>query len=190
MWLTPIANAMLRRFGSAVLLSLWAAACAAQSPIKHRPASSGAGGDNGLSELEASPDSVHPLRVHVEAPARAGLGAAVPIRLRVTNTGNTQVVVLQVAPAPDYDVTVTRDDGRLVWQRLPTDAVLTTAGLQYPLAPGESHNLEVIEWDQRDLHGRRVGPGRYWVQGIFYGGVAYSGQREIQTDTVSLLVEH
>jgi hypothetical protein len=76
-----------------------------------------------------------------------------------------------------------------VWQRLPPDAVPATAGLLYSLAAGQSHDVETISWGQRDLHGRQVEPGRYEVQGIFYGRVAYSGHSEIQSDTVSLLIE-
>jgi hypothetical protein len=117
------------------------------------------------------------------------VGTAVPVKLVVSNTGSTKVEVLQKAPAPVYDLTITRKDGRIVWQRLPPDGVLLTAGDLYSLAPGQSQELETISWDQRDLRGRQVGPGRYEIQGIFYGGVAYSGHSEIQSDTVSLLIE-
>ncbi len=132
---------------------------------------------------------MHPLRVHVEAPRRAVVGVAVPIKLVVSNTGNTKVQVLQAVPPPAYDLTITRKDGRVVWQRLPPDAYLSTAGLLYSLAPSQSHDVETISWDQQDLHGRQVEPGRYGIQGVFFGRVAYKGQSEIQSDTVSLLIE-
>jgi hypothetical protein len=117
------------------------------------------------------------------------VGTAVPIKLVVSNTGGTKVQVLQAAPPPAYDLIITRKDGRVIWRRLPPDAVLATAGLLYSLTPSQSYDLETISWDQRDLHGRQVEPGRYEIKGSFYGGVAYSGQNEIQSDTVSLLIE-
>jgi hypothetical protein len=129
------------------------------------------------------------LRVHLVSPSRAIVGTAVPFKLVVKNTGTAKAQVLQVAPGPVYDVTVTRPDGRIVWQRMPPDAVLLTAGTLYTLAPGQSRELETISWDQRDLHGRMVEPGRYMAHGVFYGGVAYSGKSEIPTDTISILIE-
>jgi hypothetical protein len=188
LWLPWMADPLRRRVGWTLLLAL-TVGCAGQSSVKHEPASSAAGANYSLGNLQTRPDSMHPLRVHVEAPKRAVVGTAVPIKLVVSNTGGTKVEILQKAPAPDYDLTITRKHGRIVWQRLPPDGVLLTAGLLYSLAPGQSHELETISWDQRDLHGRQVGPGRYEIQGIFYGGVAYSGHSEIQSDTVSLLIE-
>ena len=125
----------------------------------------------------------------VAAPGRAVVGTAVPIKLVVSNSGTTEVQVLQAVPPPAFDLTITRKDGRVVWQRLPPDAALATAGLLYSLAAGQSHDVETISWDQRDLHGRQVEPGLYEIQGIFYGGVAYTGHSEIQSETAPLLIE-
>ena len=182
-----VADVIRRRVGW-VLLGLGAAGCAGQSS-KPGPALSTAGADYSRGDLQAGSDSIQPLRVHVAAPRRAVVGTAVPIKLVVSNSGRTKVQVLQAVPPPAFDLTITRKDGRVVWQRLPPDAVLATAGLLYSLAAGQSHDVETISWDQRDLHGRQVEPGRYEIQGTFYGRVAYSGHSEIQSDTVSLLIE-
>ena len=179
---------MRRRVGWTMLLGL-TVGCGGQSSVKHEPALPAAAADSSRGDLQAGSDSIQPLRVHVAAPRRAVVGTAVPIKLVVSNSGRTKVQVLQAVPPPAFDLTITRKDGRVVWQRLPPDAYLATAGLLYSLAAGQSHDVETISWDQRDLHGRQVEPGRYEIQGIFYGRVAYSGHSEIQSDTVSLLIE-
>ncbi len=111
------------------------------------------------------------------------------ITLVVSNAGSTKADVLQSYPGPDYDVTIAQEDGRIVWRRVPPDDILPTAGALYTLGPGESRDLETISWDQRDLHGRQVEPGRYMIQGLFYGGIDRSGDYETPSDTVSLVIE-
>jgi hypothetical protein len=177
-----------RRVGWTMLLGL-TVGCGGQSSVKHEPALPAAAADSSRGDLQAGSDSIQPLRVHVTAPRRAVVGTAVPIKFVVSNSGSTKVEVLQAVPAPAFDLTITRKDGRVVWQRLPPDATLASAALVYSLAAGQSHDVETISWDQRDLHGRQVEPGRYEIQGMFYGRVAYSGHSEIQSDTVSLLIE-
>jgi hypothetical protein len=183
-----MADPMPRRIGWTLLLAL-TVGCAGQSSVKHEPALSTAEADDGLGNLQPRPDSMDPVRVHVEAPKRAVVGTAVPVKLVVSNTGSTKVEILQTPAPQDYNLSIARKHGRIVWQRWPPDAALSTAGDLYSLAPGQSRELETISWDQRDLNGRQVGLGRYEIQGIFFGGVAYSGHSEIQSDTVSLLIE-
>src|SRR5687768_3766919 len=63
----------------------------------------------------------------------------------------------------DFDVIVTGEGGRLVWQRLtdPTQAILRLD----TLAPGASIRLEDV-WDQTDSSGRPVEPGSYTIKGM------------------------
>ena len=157
--------------------------------MKHEPDLPATRADSSLGKRQAGPESMRTLRVHVETSRSAVVGGAVPIKLVVSNIGRTRIDVLQAGNAPAYDLTITGKAGRVVWQRLPPDAFLTTAGLLYSLAPGQRHDLETIVWDQRDLRGHPIEPGHYEIHGVFYGGVAYSGRSEMQTDTVSLTVE-
>jgi hypothetical protein len=142
---------------------------------------------------EAPQTSTQTLRVHVVVPARAAVGAPIPIKLVVSNAGNTTIRVAQIGTPPDYDLAIARGDGRIVWERLPEDHISFLDGLHYTLAPSESRELEAIAWDQRDQHGHQVEPGRYTVRGFFYGGIAGSGHgidRPTRTPVVQLVIGH
>lgn len=172
----------------AVLLAVGFAGCAAQPIVKGDPTASATGAADGVAAGQAQPDSMQPLRVHVVTPGHVVVGTAVHIKLVVRNTGSAKMQVIQSAdPAPDYDLTVIRQDGSIVWQRVLPGDILTTAAEMYTLAPGESRDLETISWNQRDLQGRPVEPDRYRLYGLFYGG---AGPSETPTDTAFLFIEH
>jgi hypothetical protein len=188
--LRSMADAIRRSICWTMVHAAGVAACSGQPSVEVDPAMSAARERDSLAGQDARSAPMHALRVHVVAPGRAVAGRAVPLRLVVSNTGSTKVDVLQSAdPAPDYDLTVAGEDRRIVWKRVPPDDILTLAGFRYTLTPGESHDLETILWDQRDLHGRHVEPGRYTIQGVFYGGVAWSGEYQTHSDTVPIVIE-
>jgi hypothetical protein len=174
-------------FGSPVFLC--AGGCAPQpepsqgETAQPETARSVARGDSNISDA-----ATLSLRVNVVIPARAAVGAEIPIKLVVSNTGGAKIAISQIAPPPVYDVDVARPDGDIVWRRLPPDQVLLLAADQYTLAPGATRELETVSWDQKDLRGRQVEPGRYRIQGVFYGGVAGSGVSETRTPAVMLSI--
>jgi hypothetical protein len=186
--LQSIADPIRHSFPWAVPLALGLAGCERQSSVERDVAVSGAGPDVSVAGGQTPSVSTHALRVHVLVPAHAAVGTKIPIELVVSNAGSTKTLVSQISPPPVYDVAIARVDGRIVWRRLPPDYVLLLAADQYTLAPGESRHLETISWDQVDLHGHQVEPGRYTVQGVFYGGIAGSGDSEIKTPAVPLVI--
>jgi hypothetical protein len=139
--------------------------------------------------LPASVPSPKAIRVEVVVPERPTAGTAVPIRLLVTNTSSAVVRLSQKGCPPDFDVVISREDGSPVWRRITPDISLCDAALEYSLWPRRSRELEKVSWEQRDSRGRPVKPGRYLVQGVFFGGIAGSGVRETKTPAASLVIE-
>jgi hypothetical protein len=112
------------------------------------------------SSKRVQPDS---LRFELLMPSRVTGGEPVRITLQATNAGSEPLVLYLTGRVPAFDITITREDGGLVWRRLhgqTIPAILQVKTLQ----PGE--RLDFVEpWDQRDQGGARVAPGRYAAQG-------------------------
>jgi hypothetical protein len=89
-------------------------------------------------------------------------GDPVRVAMRVSNASGTAVTVKTTGQA--YDVLV-RQRGALVWQ-WSHDKAFAQVVRSHTLVPGEAMLFEVA-WDQRDLQGRRVDPGRYDVSCVF-----------------------
>lgn len=99
----------------------------------------------------------------VEVPAAAPAGEPVAIVLRLTNkTERPLTLALQGRPIA-FDVTVTREDGTLVWRRL-EGAVVSAILAVRRLEPAESLVFETV-WDGRRPDGSPAPPGGYQVTG-------------------------
>jgi hypothetical protein len=99
----------------------------------------------------------------VELPHAAHPGEPVPIVLRLTNrTERPLDLTLQGRPLA-FDVTVTNQEGSVIWRRLEGAVVPSILALR-TLKPAESLTFEAT-WDGRDRRGRAVPPGRYLVAG-------------------------
>jgi hypothetical protein len=62
-----------------------------------------------------------------------------------------------------FDVSVAREDGTLVWRRLPEPAASDVPAVR-TLAPAESLTFEVV-WDGQAPGGHAIPPGRYRITG-------------------------
>jgi hypothetical protein len=122
------------------------------------------------------------VTLDIVVPAAVRVGEAVPITLRLTNTGRRPgTIYLQGRPVA-FDIVITRRDGTPVWQRL--DEAVISAILQVrELAPGE-----VIEfsdtWSQSTNDGESVPPGDYLVTGI----LPTDPPAELRTRTATLRI--
>ena len=112
---------------------------------------------------ESAADS---LRLELEAPAEAPLGAPITLRLRLRNEGREPVVVSLKGREIAFDFVITRPDGDTVWRRLSHEPLQEIVHLRR-LAPGGELVLD-DRWDQRDRSGRPVPPGEYRVRGVLF----------------------
>jgi len=107
------------------------------------------------------PDSI---TFTVVAPHSVRRGKAVPITLRVTNTGAQPLNLYLTGRTITFDIIVTRADGQVVWRRL--EHVTGQQIVQVKtLAPGERFELKDV-WHQRTDAGTRVSPGDYTLTGV------------------------
>jgi intracellular proteinase inhibitor BsuPI len=101
------------------------------------------------------------FRVH--APTSVHAGEPVPIELVLTNrTERRLTLYLQGRPLA-FDVTISREDGTVVWRRLEGQVVSAILAVR-ELAPAESLTFEAV-WDGRQADGRPSPPGRYLIAG-------------------------
>lgn len=131
-----------------LLAALLAAACGRDHPRPRRPAHT----------MSDNPS------LRLIAPAHVKTGEPVPIALQVTNTGDRPVELHLLGRDIAFDITVTGEDGGVVWRRLEGATLLGILQLKV-LAPGDTLELRDV-WDQRTTGGRAAAPGGYTVEGI------------------------
>jgi hypothetical protein len=107
------------------------------------------------------------LSFTVEVPARVARGAAVPIRLRLTNVSARSIELHVTGRETVFDVVATDSSGREVWRRLAGQPVLAILQLR-PLAAGETMEF-TASWDQTGVNGEQVPPGSYRLAGELPG---------------------
>jgi hypothetical protein len=93
------------------------------------------------------------LELHLEVPDTVALGDSVSLQLYVTNRGAHPARLRTAAPIPDFDLVVTRADGKRVWSYRSRHGLLQASQL-LTLAPGESRSLTGHTWsvwDQREI---------------------------------------
>jgi hypothetical protein len=104
------------------------------------------------------------LRLRIDVPPAVRTGQPVPIVVRGTNAVGRPLHLYLLGRTPTFDVTVTAEDGRLVWRRL-QDSMVPAILQVRTLAPDEVLEAR-CEWDQRGNDGATVSPGRYLVRGM------------------------
>ncbi len=134
---------------------------------------------------EPPPPAVHPFEFTLEVPAEVDAGESVAMKFGIRNAG-TEADVLEVGSSGGAEgiyyvlFVVTDLEGRVIYERFPSGAVLNLAGGAIPLEPDETKVLVWPEewesggWDQRDMNGDAVAPGRYQV----FGSVRYTVRSE------------
>jgi intracellular proteinase inhibitor BsuPI len=101
------------------------------------------------------------FRVH--APPSVHAGEPIPIELVLTNRTERPITIYLQGRPLAFDVSVTREDGRVVWRRLEGKVVSAILAVR-TLAPAESLTFEAV-WDGRLPGGAAVPPGRYRIAG-------------------------
>ena len=104
-----------------------------------------------------SQGSPAPLDVSLAVPRSARVGERVPIRLRLTNTGDRPVDAHFLGRTVTFDIVVTSDDGSVVWRRLGEGTGQSILQIR-TLAPGET-----LEWSDAWVP---KSSGRYRIQGV------------------------
>jgi hypothetical protein len=107
------------------------------------------------------------LSFTLEVPARAALGAPIPLVLRLANVSTRRIEVHLRGRETVFDVVARRPGGEEVWRRLTGQVTMAILQLR-SLAPGEVLELRAA-WDQRDAAGRPVVAGEYRLQGELPG---------------------
>lgn len=104
------------------------------------------------------------MTLQIVLPDTVRAGEAVPITLRLMNTGQSPATIYLQGRPVAFDIIVSRRDGAAVWRRL--EGAVVSAVLQVrSLAPGEV--LEFRDsWSQQSNLGKSVGPGEYLVTGV------------------------
>lgn len=110
-----------------------------------------------------------------------------PLSVVLVNVGRAPAAVT-LAGAPNFDVTVTRPDGAVVWNRLPADVRFQDEAWLRTLRPGDTVVFR-DNWRQRDTLGGRVPPGRYCVHGILFGGPSHMELRAMRAEPVPVVIE-
>jgi hypothetical protein len=110
-------------------------------------------------------------------------GEPVSARLRVTNTASSPIPITTYT-GQQSDLIV-RQRGALIWQ-WSHDKAFTQVVRESTLTPGETLAFTWI-WDQRDLQGRQVEPGRYELWAVFMGAQR-SGPRSVETGPVRIVI--
>ena len=114
--------------------------------------------------MTAAPQRPDSITFTVVAPQSVGRGEAVPITLRLTNTGARTLNLYLTGRTITFDIIVTRADGHVVWHRL--QHVTSQQIVQVKtLAPGERFELKDV-WHQRTNAGARVSAGDYTLTGV------------------------
>lgn len=118
--------------------------------------------------------------VTLVVPSAALTGAAVPIRLRVTNATAAPLDLYLRGREIAFDIAITDSAGDAVWRRLEGEVVPAILQLK-TLAPGEALELS-HDWDQKSARGSQVEPGRYTVR----GSILTDGTTSLDTPPVTL----
>lgn len=118
--------------------------------------------------------------VSLVVPDSVNAGAAVPIKLRVTNVTSTALDLYLRGREIAFDIVITDSTGDAVWSRLEGQVVQAILQLK-TLAPGEVLELS-HDWDQRSQRGNRVPPGRYTVR----GSVLTDGRATLESEPVTV----
>ena len=119
-------------------------------------------GGSRLSALPPPPD--YSIQITLDIPGNVPLGERVPIAVRITNITERPITLSLVGrDAIAFDIVVTREDGKVVWQRLAHTAVQAILQL-VTIAPGKTLELR-DEWRQRGDAGAVVPTGDYTVVG-------------------------
>lgn len=103
------------------------------------------------------------LRLWLDAPAEVRAGEPVPITLRAENITERSLDLYLTGRTIAFDLTVTDEDGAVVWRRLEDEVIPAILRLE-TLEPGETLELEDT-WEQRSNDGEPVAPGAYTVRG-------------------------
>jgi intracellular proteinase inhibitor BsuPI len=106
-----------------------------------------------------------PIRFEIDLPPQVAAGEPVPITLRAKNTGPEPIDLYLRGREIAFDITVTREDGEIVWRRLEGRTVPAILQVR-TLSPGEWLELREV-WDQQSNGGRPAVPGLYTVEGTF-----------------------
>lgn len=104
------------------------------------------------------------LRLTLEAPERARLGAPVPLVFTVTNAARVSVTLQLLGRTPTADFQVSDPRGRIIWTRLQGQTLLGALRL-FPLHAGKDLSFRQV-WKQRTDTGCPVAPGEYLIRGV------------------------
>jgi len=113
--------------------------------------------------LVLSLTTIDSMRFEIVVPESVRTGEAVPIALRLTNTGREQLTVYLQGRPIAFDVTVRRVDGAVVWRRLEGEVVSAILAVRH-LEPGATLEFKEV-WRQLSNTGEAVQPGDYRVTG-------------------------
>lgn len=103
------------------------------------------------------------LRLWLDVPEQVRAGEPVPITLRAENITERSLDLYLTGRAIAFDLTVTDEDGAVVWRRLEDEVIRAILRLE-TLEPGEMLSLDDT-WEQRSNDGEPVAPGAYTVRG-------------------------
>jgi hypothetical protein len=103
------------------------------------------------------------IAFRVQAPPSVHAGEPIPIELVLTNRTERPITLYLQGRPLAFDVTVTREDGSVVWRRLEGQVVSAILAVR-ALVPAESLTFETV-WDGRLPGGAAAPPGRYRVTG-------------------------
>ena len=101
------------------------------------------------------------FRVHAPASVRAG--EPVPIELILTNRTERGITLYLQGRPVAFDITVTAEDGRVVWRRLKGQVVSAILAVR-ELGPAESLTFEAV-WDGHRPDGSPAPAGSYRITG-------------------------
>ena len=110
-------------------------------------------------------------------------GEPVTVRLRVTNVAASPIAITTYS-GQQSDLIV-RQRGALIWQ-WSHDKAFAQVVRESSMAPGQSLAF-AWTWDQRDLQGRHVEPGRYDISAMFMGAQR-SGPRSVEIGPVQIVI--
>ena len=110
----------------------------------------------------------HHLRVLLDAPARVRAGDAVPLVLRVENTGRAMVDLYLRGREVTVDLVVTSAAGARVFHLL--EGAIVPAVVQVRTLGPRERLEHALTWSARDARGRALEPGRYTLRAALLRG--------------------
>lgn len=139
-------------------------ACALASSLSCQAPDRGTGAEGPAASVGASSGAA---QVRLEGPGTVHAGELVRFAVIVTNSDDQPLEFSTAAAPQDFDLTVSRQTGELVWQRLYQMDLDAPVAVTPPIPPRGTRRYEYA-WDQRDIAGKRVVPGRYIVKAVLY----------------------